>query len=233
MSENSPRLGLKDFLSVFLSALALLVSFATYYVTNVKVEDAVIARISDIDVVPTTPNDNITGFRHGFIVLKVAFINIGNRQAVINTPIYQLSDRPNLDNGGFGGNIDADQNAFPFVLAPKEVRLIPVKIPISNMLGNLNNGSPIPRSQPDDRIDHRRFFAGIRYVAIDSLGRLRSAWSGMQIQIDVSQNGWEGLAPVREAVSNSDGSYNATNLFDDRDLRPLATDSLLPNGVGP
>lgn len=211
MSEGRRAgLNLKDSLSLLFSAAALGVSGISYYTANVRVLDAVSARITDIRMEPGDDGDSGEGYRKGFVVLKVAFINTGNRQAIVDLPVYQLSDRPDLENGGFGGDVDMPPDTFPFILSPKEIRLIPLRVPVSAMLRNFESGLPVRSDQPSDP-PRRRFFLGFRYPAIDSEGRPHASWSGMQVEIDVSAKAWEGLRPTADARKGD--AYPSTGLF--------------------
>jgi hypothetical protein len=196
MGKKGPGLTLKDWLGFLFSVAALAISAASYYANNYRVENNTLARITDVTIDAVAPDDPIHGYRNGNIVLKVAFFNAGNRPAIITGATYQLSDLPNLENGGFGNEVLVDPGTFPFLVAARDLRLVSLKIPVRVVVESFDHGARIPQPTNDPSQELRRFFAGLRYEAIDSAGMMHLTWSGMEISIEVSKTGWRRLGPV-------------------------------------
>lgn len=189
-------LGVKEWIGFAFSAMALSVSAVTYYTNNILVKDKAYARIADLSV-----------GAGGFVVVQVAFFNAGNRPALVLGSEYQLSDRPSLDDGGFGGDVEVDSETFPMVLAPRDLKLADLRIPLQAIIANYSSGAVV--SPEDDlsgeaRLERvgaaseslRRFYAGLRVKAVDSLGVTHISWSGMQVAIDVSPTHWASLSRI-------------------------------------
>lgn len=199
MSEAIKRgtgLVLKDWLGFLFSAVAIAISAASYYANNFRVENNTLARITDVTIDAVAPDDPMNEYRNGNIVLKVAFFNAGNRPAIITGATYQLSDLPNLENGGFGNEVLVDPGTFPILVAARDLRLVNLKIPVRSVVDSFDHGARVPQSTSSPQQELRRFFAGLRYEAIDSAGMMHLAWSGMEISIDVSKMGWRRLGPA-------------------------------------
>lgn len=197
----------KDLLSVTLSTIALCVSLATFYFTNLRVDDNSFVRISDWSVHRGNSTDPDDGYKNGFVAAQATFANAGNRPAMVLSATYQLSDQPDLDNGGFGDNAIVDDKTFPLMLPPRDMRLVELRIPIRMLIKDKNNTKTI---QTDSNLRPvRRYFAGFRVSSLNSQGAMHDAWTGMQIQIDVSEHGWESLGGIRHKDAN------ITKLFND------------------
>lgn len=227
-------LTLKDVLSPAIASLALAVSGATFYVTNIQVNDRVTARVSELapedgdqpqasgiakepkgddraskskgadDDNDPPPDCHPRKGGCGYVAMRVAFINSGNRQAVIQRPDYMFSVKQQFI-AGIGGHVDDPDRAFPFVLEPKAIRLIRVRVPVSDMVANLDNGVPVPGNEKDAH----RFLVKLKYIAVQSSGELRKASSDMQAEAIVTPEGLVGLAPI----SNAAGAFPPTELF--------------------
>jgi hypothetical protein len=177
---------LKDWTGISFSALALCISVLSFYFSNVRVEDNAIVRISDLTVKAGDKDDPDKQYINGFVTAQASFVNAGNRPAIVLSAVYQLSDRPNLDNGGFGSDVVTDDKTFPLVLPPRDIRLVELRIPIRQVVTNFGSGLALSGEDADNRTGRQRFFAGFRISSLDSQGLLHDSWTGMQLRIDVS-----------------------------------------------
>lgn len=204
----------KDILGVAFSTAALVLSAVGFYMSNVRVEDSVLARIVDTRVDPVSPDDNVRGYRNGVVVAQMSFINNGNRSAVILAPSYRIGgtiDRSDISWGDIGDYNAAD---FPRIILPGEIRFIELRIPMKAFLSNMEHGA----EAIDDPNNHdgtfRRLYAGFEFHSIGSSGRLEHSSSGVQMVVTVSPDGWKGLGPIKEPAIYSDDSFTPTQLFE-------------------
>ncbi|HEX8127237.1 MAG TPA: hypothetical protein VF548_16800 [Allosphingosinicella sp.] len=196
----------KDVVALLFSAFALMLSGATFYLTNVRVSDAVTARVVDVDrTSPPSPSPRDAG-----LVVQVAFVNSGNRDAIITLPDYNFTGSRGLDTGSVGGPAAAAKGVFPFVLSPKQIRLVEVPVPVAIAQDNLEQGSPLPEGSSRAT---RRFFLSFVFSAIDSSGNQHNRSSSPQFQLDFSPSGLEGLRPIREEGTGREAHFAATTLF--------------------
>jgi hypothetical protein len=193
--DEKRAMSAKDLFGILFSASALVISAASYYVSNVRVDNDASARVTDMRVEAVNAEDSLNGYKSGNIVVKVTFVNAGNRPAIVTKATFQLSDRPDLSNGGFGDEAITADGTFPILIAPKDLRLVNLKIPLKFAIASFDSGAKLPGKADSDL---RRLFAGFRYDAIDSSGALHSSWSGMEIAIDVSKDRWKGLGKANQ-----------------------------------
>jgi hypothetical protein len=198
---------IKDWTGILFSTFALCISVLSFYFSNIRVEDNAIVRISDVLVNAGDKDDPGKQYINGFVTAQASFVNAGNRPAIILSASYQLSDRPNLSNGGFGSDVVTDPKTFPLVLPPRDMRLVELRIPVMEVLNNFESGLELRGEDADNRPGRRRFFAGFRVNSLDSQGVLHDSWTGMQLRVDVSKHGWEGLGRI------GDSNFPLTKLF--------------------
>ena len=195
---------MKDWLGILFSTLALTLSSMSFYYTELRIEDIVLARIIDLDLGSKNGNEKT-------IETKFAFVNAGNRPAIILGADYRYAARPNLEDGGFGGPAIPLGESFPLYLGPREMRLVILQTPISNAIDNFEHGSPNVNDYqdrepqlkpvPDIAEPRRRFYCGFYLRALDSGGADHEAWSGMLIQFDVTKTGWQAMGFVNRSGS--------------------------------
>ncbi len=164
---------------------------------NLRVDESAQARIADIDIAPGGPRDNIEGYRNGFAVAHFAFVNTGNRAAVVLQAEYVANQTPALLAGAFGAPVTTEKEVFPLLLLPHEIRVINLRMPFSHLISNYENGAPSdnPNSTPQDPL--RTFFCGFTFRTLDSQGAVHDAWTGMEFKVDVSKTKLGGLGPIR------------------------------------
>ena len=194
-NEGSHKLAIKDLLSLTFSAIALIVAGLTYYTSNIRIVDDAMARIVDFD----TTQDG------AWIVAHIVYINAGNRPAIVINTGYMLrgsKDDP-LRTIEFGGNATTAQHTLPLVLPPHEVRVVDLRIPISDLVNNYEHGTPVPTERsPSHRSTDREFIIRLTFDTLDSKGAEHNAWSEDQGPTGVSNSGWVfGPAPNRALIS--------------------------------
>jgi hypothetical protein len=200
----------KDILALTFSALALTLSGASFYLTNLRVADALSVRVVDLGTAVLSENGNMR-VDPGRLVVKAVYVNSGTRDAIVTVPDFQFSGSPTLDNGGAGGAVAAPPGTFPFVLGPKQVRLVELPVPTATAQANLELGTPLPQGENDGA---RRFFLSFVFSAIDSLGNPHNRASGPQAQVHLSAAGVERLRPIRSDRSGREENFTATSLFE-------------------
>jgi hypothetical protein len=210
---------LVSLLALAFSLFGLVISFFNLFLSYFYVDDEVLARITDIAFDPAAADPASNYSKNGFVVLRVAFTNVGNRQAVINLPTYDLGiPQPEADEPqGFGGRVATPEYTFPFVLPPKEIRIVPLSIPVSCMLAGFQRGLPMPSSGRE--AEGRRFDVGLTYGAVDSSGQPHTAWSGRQVYVNVTPSAFDGYGPVDSEISPSTATLKATRLFDSNTIQ--------------
>ncbi|MGR8964211.1 hypothetical protein [Rhizobium leguminosarum] len=143
---------MKDVLGVGFSTTALILSIVGFYISNVKVQDSVIAKIVDLRVDAVTMDDHVNGYKNGVIVAQMSFIDNGNRSAIIMPPWYQISGTADRSGGSFGDVGETNKDKFPVVIQPGEIKLIELHIPVTAFLSNLQEGVE-PKDDPNNH-DH-------------------------------------------------------------------------------
>ncbi len=176
----------KDALTIGLTLIAITISILSFYYSNVRVEDCLQARIVDSDIIYGDSASEDTA------VIEVAFMNIGNRQAIVLRPWCQLADTNNTYNGAWGAEFDNSRD-FPFVLQPRELRLAKLKLSLSSI--NLNLGK-IEFTSKGDTIYHS--FCAIQYYALDSKAVTHDIFSNFETQIYTRKNGINGIMSTKE-----------------------------------
>jgi hypothetical protein len=179
--------------------LALLISGASYYATNIRVSNDASARIADLNIGSVSrddPNDE---------AVVATVVNAGNRPAIVTSAQFMLS-ATNPDDGRFGEEAVTDPGVFPLLLPPKDLKLVEMKIPARSLIESLDQGAAIADSDDEQR---RRFYAGFSYSSVDVSGRAYDAWSGIQIDIEVSPTGLHSLG-----ATHNDGHFPPMPLFE-------------------
>jgi hypothetical protein len=224
-ASQASGLAMKDGISLAFSALALLLSAWSFYKTVIEVDDNAQARIVGADIVPGDQHDSANGYIKGSIVVHVAYLNSGNRPALIMGTEYFLTSPSDATGIGFGGAAHVAPNTFPLVLSPHHVRVIDLGIPVLYIVDNYEQGSPLSKVQltpeptvigkckggstilrsldgtPNDPALHR-FFLRLDYAALDSNGETHNSTSGAQFKIDVTPKAWRSINPISENNCN-------------------------------
>lgn len=170
----------KDYISLGISIFAFLLSFTSFYYSNIRVEDNLQVRIiaagfksHDSKVGETIPPDTI--------VVQVAFLNIGNRQSIIFCPWYHFG---NEANSYFTGNSFSFDNSdlFPVVLQPHEMKLVDLEVALST--ANMSSGF----EETVDTTLYYKKYLNLTYSALNSEGKFHSVYGNLPLKILKSKN---------------------------------------------
>jgi hypothetical protein len=186
-SETSPASGiaLKDLVGFAFSTLALIVSLLTFYMSNIRVDDRAFARIAAIRVAFNPPADK--GESNDFVVVQIAFLNPGNRDAVVLRALYSLGGTKDLLKGSeIQEPVETDSGVLPLLLTPGHTRLVEFRIPVKRIVVGYGQGEP----DDDDFLAlKRRLYCGLVFTSLDSGGVVYSTWAGAQCSILSSRTG--------------------------------------------
>lgn len=116
---------LKDYVTITLSVIAIGTSVLGFYFSNIRVEDNLHAKVIDVSTLRKSKTSKDT-MESDTVVLSTIFINSGNRQAVVLEPWFMLSDTSNA-NGETNGFTFANDNDFPLIIEPKQVKMVKLK----------------------------------------------------------------------------------------------------------
>ena len=201
----------KDIVALAFSALALTLSGVTFYMTNMRVSDAVSARVVNIRQASRPSPGGRPGEKQDILVVEAVFANSGNRDAIVTLPDFNFSGSRGLEDGAVGGPVAAAEGVFPFILSPKQIRLVDLPVPTAIAQMNLDQGSPLPAGSGDAA---RRFFLSFVFSAIDSSGNPHPRASGPQLEVDLSATRIHGWRPIRDEVRGRESNFAPTTLFE-------------------
>ena len=142
----------KDYITISISIIALTLSLINFYYSQIRINDNLQARIIDVDM--TAQRDTA--------IIQLAYVNSGNRQAIILNPFYALADTASFDNGAAGSKFE-NYSDFPFILEANEMKIINLKLSLANI--NLNGGKIIDTI--DGKTNYQKFCA-LHLYALDS-----------------------------------------------------------------
>jgi hypothetical protein len=173
MTEKT-RLARKDWISIAFSTAALLLSAASFYFGNLRVSDSLQARVVQMEVGQL--DDDIRRFMadstgtalmpRTYVTVNVAFLNLGNRQALISGFSYAARSQEGTTGHYFGGQSEG----LPIVMDPKAIKLVGLRIPL-NLL--LETDSTLATSG--------KYSIALRFEAVDSRGTShasKESWIG-------------------------------------------------------
>lgn len=224
-APKSSGLGVKDLITFSFSIVALVVSLLNFYFTNVRVDDDLQARVADTQLLSEpsvsaqeSKEPGNTGKQSGqkskespkenkYVVARIAFINSGNRPAMVLGAKYQMSSTADRQQGAFGDDFQTSKETFPLLLEPRAMRLVDLRIPLTNLLGSLESGAPLtPSPWPDMTGKTVQFYTAIQFFSVDSRGQSYDVWSKPFAVIELHETGLAGTRQIAE-------KYSATSLF--------------------
>jgi hypothetical protein len=194
-SGKKANLGIKDWVTILFSAVALLISALTFF-NNYRVKDEMQARVADL--VPAS------GGRDA-VVFRVAFSNSGNRPAIILDVDCIINDQPNMKGTAFSSGCKAPDKIFPLIIQPHDVRLVDVEVQGKALEESFNHGKRISLS---GRGEVARFFCALQYSAIDSGGVYHQVLGQYIASFDVTSTRFAGFG-----LLGKEHYYPATELF--------------------
>jgi hypothetical protein len=176
----------KDWLVIGMSAVALIVSILSFYFANIRVDDRLIARAADF-MVERGGNDT-TQYADGFLTVRAAFANTGNRPSVVHRINYRVWTDSTTDKGSVNGTALTDPSALPLTLGPRDVQVISMRIPFGVLLANQSRGMAVVQDS-----SARVLWCRFDYEALDSNGELHFGNIGMVARIEVTRDGFRSL----------------------------------------
>jgi hypothetical protein len=122
----------KDWISIFFSSTALVLSFASFYFTNLRVEERVELRISRVGYAYEESNP---------LVFHGAFINSGNRNAFVLEANYLLTTGKDGRGVGIGSDVRVKSQTFPLLLPSKDIQIVEFSVPMEDALRSHDFGA--------------------------------------------------------------------------------------------
>lgn len=192
--DKSDSFSIKDKLSIIMSIVALVISSLSFYFGNIRVEDNLQVRILKATKRPEL-KDSIpwdTAF------IEVAYMNAGNRQAIIYCPSFELSDTlefksRNVEHAivhAFRISIGefSNSNSFPFILQPHEMKIVELCLPFNKFSLKYRRPNYL---NFDGRMLFQSF-CNINFYGHDSNAKRHFTQSGKQLRIltDTSRIIW-------------------------------------------
>ncbi len=192
VKESQKSFSVKEVLSVFIALVALFISIFTLYLNNFRVVDRAFARIVEIgfdDYVAPGGGESVIYREHikvKDIVVRVAFMNTGNRPAIISKVSFSIDSGKDsmFSDAKYSGDI------FPFLLAPHDLKLISLHLTIKDILAFY----PLMKWEPfvgreQGKSDYR-FLIGLKYLSIDSGGGVHEVKVAKQFFANLKEKAW-------------------------------------------
>jgi hypothetical protein len=186
-----------------LAVAALLFSIYNFWFANLHVIDKAAGRVAEADG-PAAGNGNA-------IVLKVAFFDSGNRNAVIMGASYTLLDQ---QQNQYGDPPVYAGNPFPLLLLPHDIRVVAMTIPAADVTRHYGNADPCTGGS-GCAAGGRMLKLRLNYYAIDSVGREFYNSSDPQLVIGMAPISGQGAAAVVDEVGalQAKGGFEFTSLL--------------------
>lgn len=185
---------IKDKFTIILSLAALAISATSFYFSNVRVEDNLQARVTNTDIIRSISDTT----KCDTAVVGVAFVNGGNRQAIILSPLYQTADTTaNFSNS----------KSFPIILQPHEMKIVELKLSAQSL--TLKPG----KTSLENPSQHE-YHLSIEFFSLDSEAKNHDVWGEFDVRIYMK--GKE-IWSISEVDYHTD--YASTDLFSDKKER--------------
>lgn len=195
----------KDWIGIFFSSLALLISAASYYVAHIRVAESAFARVVAIrpyTLEPVAPQKLA-------VTISIAFGNTGNRSAIILNPLYTLEGDQEIAAATRGadapvmqtGSLQAPPGRFPLLLAPGDLQVVDVTVPADTLAGLFEVATELPAKDNFFEIKGLRvLYGGLQYQTINSSGVRKGASSEREFEVHLVR---EGVVYVQERTGES------------------------------
>ena len=139
--SRKTHFAVKDWIAVSISLVALVLSIVTFYFTNFRIDDNLQARVADTSLDSEKSDD---GADNRLMIARVAFVNAGNRPAVLLSVHYLFADKPDSENGAQGAECQSPKDSLPILIPPRDMRILDLRIPIGGLIDNIDSGDPLP-----------------------------------------------------------------------------------------
>ncbi|HKS58653.1 MAG TPA: hypothetical protein VJS12_25410 [Steroidobacteraceae bacterium] len=202
----------KDWIGIFFSSLALIISASSYYVAHLRVAESAFARIVSIrpySLEPMAPQNKLP------VTISIAFGNTGNRPAIILNPAFTLEGDQEIALATRGADapvshtetLDAPPGAFPLLVAPGDLRVVDVTISAEKLASLFDVATEIPAKDNFFKIEGLRVLYGtLQYQTINSSGARQGATSEREFEVHLVR---EGMVYLQER----NGEFSLTELL--------------------
>ena len=193
-NKQASSLTPKDWIGIFFSSLALIISAASYYVAHIRVAESAFARV--VAIRPYTlepiPPQKLA------VTVGIAFGNTGNRPAIILGPRYTLEGDQEIAAATRDadapvarlGSMEASPGKFPLLLAPGELQVVDVKIPADTLAELFDFATELPAKDNFFEIKGLRVLYGtLQYATINSSGAVKGATSEREFEVHLVREG--------------------------------------------
>jgi hypothetical protein len=171
-SKHSESKSSKINVALYISIASLLISGLNFYYNNLRIKNKLQAKVNDYSIRINSVTKKIDT-----VLIRVVFINKGNRQCTVLQPWYELADSTeNVDRT----SILLSKTSFPNILLPGETRYIDFQIPLSNIISKLNN--------PDQNNNQFYCYCRIKLLAQDFNFMNHTAFSEFLIKIEYTKD---------------------------------------------
>jgi hypothetical protein len=154
---------LVSILALIVSGLALIVSGLSFYYSSLRVDDSLSARVSVLEFQPRESSSPPYRNVGAVAVVKIVFVNSGNRPAVISRIDYQYNG-DGVDGRSWEQvyQLKVSQPSLPLLIPPREIRLLENEVPIEDVSG---------RRDDDPALRTWSFHLRLRFISISSRGQ--------------------------------------------------------------
>jgi hypothetical protein len=122
-------------LALIVSIASFFISSLSFYFTNFRIKNKLQAKITEYSLIKNDATN-----KSDTVVIRVSYINKGNRQSNLIQPWYELADSNKFVDRT---SILLSKKNFPSVLEANETKDIDFRIPLSSITSIIDNSKPI------------------------------------------------------------------------------------------
>ena len=190
-SEKKTARLIKDPITFSLSILAIILTILNFYYSNIRIVNHL--RVRTV-IYQRTQGDSIS--KDG-IDVSFAFINSGNRQAIVSEGRYFLGAERNFRNPGKEGVFD-NYDVLPIVLEPKQMKVITLHMSYES-IDSYQKLLKINTQNSERQMN----ICAFRFKGIDSYGKEYQSSTGDDMIIDKNKNGRIEITLLDTSVNNA------------------------------
>lgn len=173
MSTETPQnKSSKINIALIVSLCSLLISGLNFYYSNYRIKNKLEAKIADY----TLKTNTATGLVDTFLV-RISFINKGNRSCSVIQPWYELADSNMYVSNT---SILLSKAAFPNIFTPSETGYLVFRIPFSDIRSRVDTAG-----KPNSKYN---CYCRIKLSALDFNFSTHTAYSEFFVRIEFSRN---------------------------------------------
>ncbi len=202
-----PRFVGKDYLNILISTFALLVSIVGVYYSNIKEENRLSGKIIDFKLV-----GHFDDYKLDSVSVQIAFINSGNREALVQRPLLELEDSINSKHPYKNYFEAISSPTFPFVIEPKQIKIVQLKIPLENIFElYLRKQRSLANALKPHLKTKCESYCKFWFFGLDSNGLDHNNWSDYQIKFSITNYKLTEVARVFSPLDST--SFKSTKIF--------------------